>query len=350
MSKHGIKFPVPLYKSPKAQLNLAKEQPVQNSCKMKCHPLGLLRLSLTRPILRRSKILGSLSKLLMTLSLFISTSAFAAKILIVTDQSSASKAKSVRNTILETAPFSRMSELEVVIRVVPAEKVICRNPLNEVKATDVPESCRQVMAQQNQKSQEERNKLGRLITCDAGQLSLDLEKQENADRMIFIKDTEYVASSGGKSITLTVGSHNNTAIHELLHSFGFGDEYEYYSACEADTYCVHNWANLAIIEQQSSFANDEDAKKSLAAKIPWFSKILPTTPITNDSMLGTPDKNQVGLFRTHTCDKASKPVLTWKPSSRKTVMEDLSTNYIPEAYWPKIIEGLYTKFGRPTTP
>src|SRR6476619_2989174 len=126
---------------------------------MKSHALGLLRLSRKCLNLRQSRIGGQLFQILLTLSFLVSPAAFAAKVLIVTDQASASKAKSVRNTILETAPFSRLSDFEVVIRVVPADKVICRNPLNEVKATSVPESCRQVVAQQNQKSQEERNKL-----------------------------------------------------------------------------------------------------------------------------------------------------------------------------------------------
>lgn len=315
-------------------------------------------------------------KLFFVFLVLCSNSVFAAKLLIVTDQPSQKRANEIKSLILSMEPFSLIKDLSVVVRQLPKEAVVCRSPLVEPMKTDtestktqappIPNSCKKMFAQaanMNAQSSKEKQEAmqaqqqveaaQRLVACDAGQALVDISGQENADRTIFVKDSNQWAGAGGSSITITITTllPPGGAIHELLHSFGFGDEYEYASPCEADTYCPYaeagEWANLAVLEDRSPYSSDADARQKHSSKIPWYSKIKKGTLITTGKNLGTPQKNQIGLHSIKVCDMAEKKITSWRPGSQPTIMEELQAVYIPQSYWPKIAQSLNTTLDSP---
>lgn len=302
--------------------------------------------------------------------------AFAAKILIVTDEPTQKKAKEIKKLLLATPPFSLLKDFSVVIRFLPKESVTCSRPLvdqpqqgndsvndtqpNNIQEPQIPNSCKQMFSNAkntsgNSDSEKEAAAQAqvqiaaaqRLVVCDAGQALMDISGKENADRTIFVKESDTWAGAGGSSITITTAVPPSGAIHELLHSFGFGDEYEYASPCEADTYCPYvatgYWGNIAVLEDFSPYKSDASARQIHSSKIPWYSSIKPRTLITTGTSLGTPKKNEIGLHRIQVCDKAESKVTSWKPGSQTTVMETLNTGYIPTFYYAKIAESLGSK-------
>jgi hypothetical protein len=307
------------------------------------------------------------------IGLMFSQSVFAAKILIVTDQPTQQKAKEIKQVIMATPPFSLLKDFSVVIRLLPKESVVCTQPLvdqqkqNSGQSNDskqdnsqgpqIPDSCKKMFAQAaNTSGQNDSDKQAtaqaqsqiaaaqRLVVCDAGQALMDISGKENADRTIFVKESDTWAGAGGSSITITTAVPPAGAIHELLHSFGFGDEYEYASPCEADTYCPYvatgYWGNIAVLPDLSPYSSDGSARQQHSSKIPWYSRIKPKTLITTGNVLGTPKKKEIGLHKAHVCDKAESKVTSWKPGSETTVMETLETGFVPEFYYAKIAESL----------
>ncbi|MBL7669109.1 MAG: hypothetical protein JNM39_01365 [Bdellovibrionaceae bacterium] len=321
---------------------------------------------------------------------FITTIAFvlcveplmAAKILIVTDQPTQQKALEVKKFLESTPPFSMLKDFSVVIRLLPKNSVSCTRPLVDqqtvvsqqgeaakdeiVKSSDqtnqppMPASCKKMMSQAantnpqgkaeskaTQIAQQEVAAAQRLVVCDTGAALMEITGKENADRTIFVKESDEWAGAGGASITMTTALPAAGAVHELLHSFGFSDEYEYYSECEADTYCPYLQGqaspNLAVFKENSPYESDASARKKHSSQIPWFSKIRPKTLITTGTNLGTPQKSEIGLHQVGVCDKAETRVKSWRPGSKTTVMETVETAYIPEIYWIQISEGLGTK-------
>ncbi len=300
---------------------------------------------------------------------------YAAKILIVTDEPSQKKAKEIKQLILRTPPFSLFKNFSAVIKFLPKESVTCSRPLidqqqdsssnNRTETTkapepQIPDSCKKMFAhaghthggsdsekEATAKAQEQVAAAQRLVVCDAGQALIEISGKENADRTIFVKESETWAGAGGSSITITTAVPPSGALHELLHSFGFGDEYEYASPCEADTYCPYvatgYWGNIAVLQDFSPYSSDSSARQKHSSQIPWYSKIKPRTLITTGASLGTPKKNEIGLHRVQVCDKAESKVTSWKPGSETTVMETLDTGYIPSFYYAKIAESLGAK-------
>lgn len=315
-------------------------------------------------------------KILFLLGLMFSESVFAAKILIVTDQPTQQKAKEIKKLILETPPFSLFKDFSVVIRVLPKKSVVCSRPLVEQPKQEaspskdskaevqqdqqIPNSCKKMFSQASNtngtsasdkqataKAQKQIQDAQRLVVCDAGKALMDISGKENADRTIFVKESDTWGGAGGSSITMTTALPASGAIHELLHSFGFGDEYEYASPCEADTYCPYiekgEDANIAVFRDLSPYSSDAVARQKHSSQIPWYSRIKPMTLITTGASLGTPQKNEIGIHRSHVCDQAESKLTTWKPGSETTVMESLETSHIPEFYFTRIAESLGAK-------
>lgn len=264
--------------------------------------------------------------------------ASAATILIATDEASGEKARAAKRFIETHPPFSKLANLKVVVRVVPPNFVKCQVGLAESESDKRrPESCATDTA-----SKEDQE---RVIVCNANHELTPLMGETNADRTIFIKESATHGGTAGEIITMTTAAPPVTALHELMHTFGLSDEYEYLSACEADTYCpfYKSAPNTALFLDQPPYASDAAARSRHAKDIPWFGQIKASTHITRGRNLGTPKPHLTGLYPGKMCNKSTKPIKTWHPGDRVTVMETLATDYVPEAYWNLVAEGLHTK-------
>ena len=320
--------------------------------------------------------------ILATLLSCYSRFAMAAKILIVTDQPTQQRAKEIQTALKTTPPFSLLKNLVVVIRYLPKEAVVCSRPLVDQPKQDsstalpattkseepkIPDSCKKMFAQAANSSlkneaetqaaaqaQRQISDAQRLIVCDTGQALMDITGKENADRTIFVRESDTWGGASGSSITVTTELPPSGTIHELLHSFGFGDEYSYASPCEADTYCpyaqIGSWANIAAFPELAPYPSDSVARQKHSSQIPWYSKIAPNTLITSGSILGTPKPNEIGLHETHVCDLAESKVKSWKPGSETSVMETLETSLVPQIYWEQVAQGLGTQIENVNSP
>lgn len=299
--------------------------------------------------------LGSFS-ILLTCAFLIARPIWAAKILIVTDEAVKAKARDVKDTIKATPPFSKMRDLEIVVHSILKENLNCSYPLaslGEDKTKAAPNT--KAETHSNSLSKERRDEF-RLIVCKETPEIIDLIGKENADRTILIKESPEWAGSGGSLVTMTTGMDSAVGIHELMHTFGFADEYAFVSTVEADAYCPYlqkNGApNLAVFKDESPYASDAEARQKHEGHIPWYSKIKAETFITTGVNLGTPQKNVIGLFQVGTCDRATEKVKSWRPGHLPNVMDNVSskTIHIPEVYWQQIAESLGIEILSETEP
>lgn len=320
-----------------------------------------------------------------TTSLFASQ-ADAARILIVTDETRATKAREVAELFRKTAPFNRMSNLDFKVIQTTARKLGCQAAAISEKdeATLAALSDEDQLAfsefrdrlarlRQNQNSPEAspmslppscNNKGGtpeRLISCDtptARTYLNGLKKSEGARFAIVVKTDSRYGGSGGTNPVITSASPAAMALHELMHQLGFADEYGYYNACEADTYCGQQVGNdvspsgfgnlpgtsfnVALFNSRGSYSGDSDVRAKHGAALPWLSAIASSTKLTTGSKLGSPDSSKTGIFRAIVCDKASKRMETWQSTPNDTIMRTLQTTSIPRAYWNTIARSLGT--------
>lgn len=281
----------------------------------------------------------------------------ASTITIITDELSAEKAREVQALLKRTPPFSRMKTLKVNVS---AKKINCSTvsgpqptdtTTTSVQEEYLPESCRTKGA-----GDDPTLSLQRLIQVDCGSALATVQAETNSDYLIFVKDDKSYGGSGGSFPTMTTGSPATVGVHELLHQMGMADEYEYSTACEADLFCVaattreksskpgylpSDSYNVTTFEDHPPYQNDARARAMHSSQIPWYSAIQSRTKITTGSNLGTPPgDNVIGLFRGQTCNKSSGRLKSWVSGNKMTLMESISTNYIPEHYWPTIAAAL----------
>lgn len=276
----------------------------------------------------------------LSLSVFVSwvaaQNANAATIAVVTDQVSQEKARELVQLMKSTPPFSRMTDLNLVIHAVQPDELGCgakdrsrlsafsvlaqtlgdprkllpllesnqrlvswNRPLPEMtpsaqpnsKASTnfasggLPASCRVPNAQLNALED-------RLIRCDSPESLAFLRKQKtqlSASYVMVVIDDPRYGGSGGEFPTMTSASPTEMGIHELMHQLGFTDEYQYISACEADIYCLGLFAdfkspsgfgsypgtafNVAVFTAQNPYASSQDVITRHGKKIPWLKQL-----------------------------------------------------------------------------
>jgi hypothetical protein len=164
--------------------------------------------------------------------------------------------------------------------------------------------------------------------------------QLNADKAVIIKNSEISAGSGdragGLGATATTALGPRGALHELLHAFGFADEYMYTTEKEANLYCMsnQNGFNVAYFAEEAPYASDVSARSRHSEDIPWFNKIKSEVLITTIPNLGTPEPNKFGLYRANNCANATTGIKAWKPGDSKnnSIMASLDGE-IPKSFF-----------------
>jgi hypothetical protein len=310
------------------------------------------------------------------------TLAHATTLLIVTDQTKAVKAQEVAALFRTTPPFSRMPDLTLKVIQTSPTKLGCQIAPLTVTAQELNLSQQSVrsenlleqsewhsparknlMAESLPTSCDQKSApIARLISCDTPRSTrylAALAKTEKAKYIVVAVTESRYGGSGGTYPVITTGSPASMAIHELMHQLGFADEYSYTNACEADMYCATKTYdstspsgygllpgtsfNVAAFNALSNYGSNADVRKAHSKVIPWLSLIAASTDLTNAGKLGSVSKaDEIGLFRSIVCDKATKHLETWQSTTDVTIMQSLSTTYIPNDYWPTIAKSLGT--------
>lgn len=257
----------------------------------------------------------------------------AATILIVTDDPLMTRANEIEQLLRTTAPFSLLENLSIKIE--KTEELKCKSNGNTVNNRDL-ECSRGIITELN-------SDLRHLVGL------------HSADRVILVSKQQRWAGTARSFVTSVASAGPvNVALHELLHTFNFVDEYAYADGVEADTFCggllgtglgaISTGPNLAVFNDRPPYTSDAQAKAMHSRDIPWFAKISPKTKITNGTELGTSEANVIGLYKSMNCvNYKNAEKKTWKPSQKPTVMEFVDTSYIPEATWADIARALGTK-------
>ncbi|MDO6427357.1 hypothetical protein Q4489_10050 [Thalassotalea sp. 1_MG-2023] len=135
-------------------------------------------------------------------------------------------------------------------------------------------------------------------------------------------------------------------VHELMHSFGFIDEYplplnhQRCSTAQAKPF-AHN---VVVLKNEVLHGDRKVLRAKVLEQLPWRDHILPTTPVLtateNGWQLGTSDSsnNLVGLYRSRTCqgNRTSNNIAiklqAFKPIPSKTKLEYFELK-VPTLYW-----------------
>lgn len=263
------------------------------------------------------------------LSLLLSVSqAKAYTIVIVTDQKDLTRAKADIAMLKESYPFSKF-DINFKIARVPEEQLKC----GAILGIDRLVSCPEVM-----------DKLNTVTKKLGGSQTVVLKDSHGLDNKSHHGGS---AAVGGSLMVATTGAHARTTLHEIIHSFGFTDEYVY-SESDSNQYCKKGRAsskNSVEISPDESYASDASARQKHGGQIPWYSYIRSSTLITNSggTKLGTQVTNEkdikfypinnsiypspfdevTGLFPLQTCMRATEKMHLWKPNASIGIMGEL---------------------------
>jgi hypothetical protein len=284
------------------------------------------------------------------LGLILTTqSAIAKKLLIVTDQPGGAKAREIQHLFQTTTPFKllKASEFTVEVKILDSSSKPIKCYPTVLKYTDKEIESMKYWSAKNgmplSDDQVQKYKKGfvieRLTTCDKQALAA-LGAQFQADRMIFVHDSPVMGGSGGDIPIILSGSGSGIGMHEFLHAYGLADEYAY-PKDEAPFYCgQHQWANVAIFQEQPPYRSSDDVRVRHAAQIPFLPYISKSAELITGEHLGSPKAGNLGIFPSKTCSNVVPALQSWKSSSNPTIMEDPYSTYIPKPYWPTILSGL----------
>ena len=246
---------------------------------------------------------------------FFPMNSLAYKWVIYTDQQSGDYAENFVDKVKNMPPFDKF-DIEIVVKVIDPSMLDC-------SAYDLA---------------------SRLIKCKTEKIRKDL-LESDGDQAMIIKDHDVYQGSGGSIPMVTTATPYKTLVHELCHTFGLADEYEY-SEEEARTYCKKSiiGSNVARIKpKESDYKSDTEARKKHRKKIPWYGLIKESTKITHngEKSLGTaakianlevssarqvagPSAQKVGLYPAKTCNNyPPKKYKWWQASGEMTMMSTL---------------------------
>lgn len=231
--------------------------------------------------------------------LFVSISAEATrrpyKILIIADAASVTSANAYRTYLMNKRPFSRMNseDLQIEVQSVPPADMACTNPggVNN-----------------------------RLINCNNDNLR-NLRRDANANLAVAFTST----ATGGAGGEIPIATSNfadypiATMFHEMLHNYGFADEYDYTTETEYQAFCTppRNSPNAAFFADAPPYANDGEGRSRHNSDVPWMGRIDAATLVTHGTALGTTTLpalavggQVIGLFEGGSCSLHLK---TWRP-------------------------------------
>lgn len=280
----------------------------------------------------------------------------AKKLLIVTNQPGAAAAKEIKKYILGVAPFGYLDRSEFDIEIkefdsrsnpIKCKSAVFKYDETTAKAYVVNSGATGEAARRAERSLVKGHTIARIPECDEAALAR-VSQQFQADLMMYVIDHPVEGGRGQAIPIVTTASPPGVALHEMLHGFGFADEYEY-AVEEAVLHCSQrHWKNIAFIpDERGSYRSSDDVRALHGAQIPWIETLKKSAPLVNRSKLGSPkSSDELGLYPSKMCDKIG--VKTWKPASGVTVMENYNSTLLPNAYWPTIFQKLEVSQARRT--
>jgi hypothetical protein len=247
------------------------------------------------------------------------------KIIIVTDPVAASRAEEFKRYLVTKPPFSRMGEkLQIELVSMDTEKMNCKN--------DMPDA-------------------PRIITCNRD-LIYRTQSQHNAHLSLAFTSN----GSGGAGGDIPVASMDypiQTMFHEMLHTFGLADEYDY-SESEQKVYCDNpvSSPNVVYFKDTPPYEADSVARSKHADKVHWMGQIPTLQLITSGTNLGSSSLEKInaglqplGLFRGGSCNNSTLP--GWRPY-QSSIMKGYDDDTIYPIYEKAVLRNIETALGRRT--
>lgn len=243
------------------------------------------------------------------------------------DENSTQSAEAYRTYILEQRPFNRLrpEDLVVEIQTVPASEMACKNPgtTND-----------------------------RLIKCDTSYLR---GLRRGAKASIAVAFTSTATGGSGGEIPIATSNFEkypiSTMFHEMLHAYGFADEYQYKTEQEKKAFCSppRKLPNIAYFNDEPPYGDDFDARARHGAQIPWFVNIGADVLITHGTDLGTTalphtetGTQTAGLFAGGPCSLWMK---SWRPY-QGSIMREYKDDTIYPLYEKIILGKIASAIGR----
>ena len=263
-------------------------------------------------------------------ALLVSSNAFARpyRIAILYDPGAKDYASSMRDAILAAEPFKGLQgQLDIQLVAADADKLKCQGGCLGID---------------------------RVICCDDAAAALIASPL--APEKILIATSAAEGGAAGSIGVVGKGYPAQTALHEMIHTFGFDDEYEY-SLDEAKVYCCiptdkikcldHQSTNVACFKPRSSYLSDVEAKKLHGGDFGWSPYVENPTLITHGDQLGTVSSypaEKAALFPGGSCNKVSP---CFKPYLGPTIMESVSelVPNIPLYHQAKILKAMEAERG-----
>lgn len=247
------------------------------------------------------------------------------KIIIVTDPVAAPRAEEFKKYLVTKPPFSRMGEL-LQIEIVPmeAETMSCVN--------DMPNA-------------------PRIITCNRDSI-FKIQSNHNAHLSLAFTSN----GSGGAGGDIPIASMDypiQTMFHEMLHTFGLADEYDY-SESEQTVYCNNPVPspNIVYFKDTPPYENDSLARSKHSNKVHWMGQIPTLQLVTSGTNLGSASLEEInvglqplGLFRGGSCNNSTLP--GWRPY-QSSIMKGYDDDTIYPIYEEAVLRNIETALGRRT--
>lgn len=276
--------------------------------------------------------------LMMLLMSAISMAAEPYKILIVADEESIARAQEFKTYLTsKVPPFNKMKPEDISINITAVDKAklncsdnLPKDPIQRAKANSA------------------------LATCDLTTVAKMQSKSESHLAMVFTSQAE-----GGSGGSIPVATSKSTfpihiMVHEMLHTYGCADEYEYESQEDLDRLCSQEQldakVNIAIFRDEPPYKSDGQARSIHSKDVPWMGEIKSFTPITQQTNLGSyklesklqTGKQSIGLFKGGHC---GKKIPTWRPYENSLMRGHADGTVYP--FYEKLIQkNIEEKIGR----
>lgn len=265
------------------------------------------------------KVILMLTALLGTLSVYAQDTY---DIIMFTDADAKTRAEEFKEYLVQKPPFNKLGEkIKISIVELSAEVMDCKN--------DTPDS-------------------PRIIHCNHQEL---LRLKAVAKSHLALAFTS--KGTGGAGGTIPVASKDypiQTMFHEMLHAYGFDDEYDY-DENEKKVYCDKpaNAANIVYFKDTPPYVDDSAARKIHTKDVPWMDRIPVGNSIVSAGSLGSQfikivkGEQSPGLYRGGSCNSDSTP--GWRPY-QNSIMKGYDDDTIYPLYEEVILKSIESAMGQ----
>lgn len=265
----------------------------------------------------------------MGLTLLMSIQAYAKDtydIVMYTDAQAKTRAEEFKEYLLKKPPFNKLGEkVKISIVELSVETMGCKNDL-----AGAP----------------------RVIKCNSTKLFLLKAVARAHLAMAFTSQ-----GTGGSGGPIPVASKDypiQTMFHEMLHSYGLDDEYEY-SEDEKGVYCnqLIESPNIVYFKDIPPYVDDASARNKHKKDVPWMGGIPADKLITNGTDLGSSDvekgkgEQTLGLYRGGACNGV-KQTSAWRPYLN-SIMKGFSDDTVYPIYEEVILKSIESAIGKKVT-